>query len=92
MFATSPVPLGHQVTIPGPELRGIRCAGCSGVTPDRCIANCKRGIGDPSAGFPQSARVNEAAIHMQKLLIAGIGSGTGDPLQPGIGAETIEAK
>jgi hypothetical protein len=90
--AIAGMPLGHQVAIPSPELRGIRCAGRSSVTPDRCIANCKRGIGNPSASFPQSSRVNEAAVYMKKFFIAGIGGGTGHPLQPGIGAETIEAK
>lgn len=79
---------GHQVAILGTKLHGIRYASRSGITPGRRIANCKRGVGEPSAGFQQSTRVNEAALHMKKLLIAG----TGDSLQMGIGAKTIEAR
>lgn len=60
--------------------------------PSRRIANCKHGVDEPSAGLQQSTRVNEAALHMKKLLIAGIGLGTDDPLQTGIGAKTIEAR
>lgn len=82
---------GHQVEIPGTKLRGIQCASRSGITPDRRIANCKRGVGELSAGFSQSTQVNEAALQIKKLFIARIGGGSSDPLQTGIGAKTIEA-
>ena len=86
------MPLGHQVAIPASELRGIPRASRTGITPDHRIANCKCGIGNASAGFVQGARMDEAAVHMQKLLIAGVSSGAGNPLQTGIGAKAVEAK
>jgi len=35
--------------------------------------------------------MNEAAMDMQQLFIADIGGGAGDPLEPGIRSQALEA-
>src|SRR3546814_19001139 len=63
----------------------------AGVPPDCSIADCQGRIRNPGTRLLERRGMNQAAMDMQQLFIADIGGGAGDPLEPGIRSQAVEA-
>jgi hypothetical protein len=90
--AVADVPFGHQVAVPGAELGRVRRAGSADLAPDCRIARAERGGGHRSRRAAQCGCVDVAPARVKQLVVARVQRTGGDALEPGIGAEAVEAQ
>jgi len=86
------VPFGHEVLVPRPKLGRVRGAGSGALTPDVGQAHLEGGIGDVNDGGAQLVLVQVAAARVEQLLIALAVIAHTHALEPGVGAQTVEAE
>ena len=90
--AVARMPFSHEVSIPGPELRGIRSASRAGWPPDLGIANGKCRVRYPCTGCPQRRGINVASVNMGKFVDGDVPDSGSNPRETGIGADCIKGK
>lgn len=86
------MPLGHQVLIPGPELRGVRGTGGRAFSPDVGLAHLKNGIGHIDNRGSQVFLVDIAATGVDQLVVALSMLTLTDALEARIGPHPIQTQ
>jgi len=86
------VPLGHQVLVEGAEMLAVRGAGGRALAPDPGVAHGKRRVDHPPGRVAQGVSVDVAPARVQQLLVAEAVPADRQALQPGVGAQAVEAE
>ena len=90
--AVAGVPLGHQVLVEGAEVLAVRGAGRRALAPDPGMARGQRRVDHAPGRVAQGVGVDVAPARVQQLLVAEAVPADGEALQPGVGAEAVEAE
>ena len=86
------MPLRRQVLIPCSEVLGVGRAGGGAVAPDRGIAGVQRAVGDDGDRLAQRRHAEVPTPDISQVLAGDARSEARHALQPGIGAEAVQAE